>query len=576
MIYSLIKVADKLEYNLYSYASERLLNALKAKYPDLKAKLDRFKGKNKYIVWLANRFGENPTKQDHPIQQCIDILFNYFKKENGLAEKYKKEEFRNLVKTLTKTEQFPEGKTYTDLKFIEDITSDEMRAILLASERKKEVVPTAADVDFSGDKVGKVGEWNIWLPSSRDNSIHIAQFDTDDAGNKTPKTTWCTARTNASNLFYHYIVDEYGQKGMLFYVIKDNPEGDWDYLSIGFTKGEPILHGEDGNYGVSINRDQKGLSVEKLQDIWGDNYYTIMGMMQKKYDELGGTSPAYPKLEEGSKDLNKFKELALGNSQYEKEDLLLKIANNFDLSDSFLKDLGEKDSKSLYYLAQSTSKEELIKLFLKSDHLKMAVAKNMRAGVEVLEALAKDPDVDIRSEVVFNIFAGNSRTEKMISVLEILAKDKSYEVKDNIIDSIYDGSPSKHIREIVARIFAKDTEVKYKLEAVTLAKKDTSVLRDLLKDLFKYNNDFTERVVHLIEDESLLVELVNSTNLMASVTAISKLSWKNKGHLLIPLLKDEKVNSQVKKNILHEFPNLKSATLFSRINVFYKLASLTN
>jgi len=575
MIYSLIKVADKLEYNLYSYASERLLNALKAKYPDLKAKLDRFKGKNKYIVWLANRFGENPTKQDHPIQQCIDILFNYFKKENGLAEKYKKEEFRNLVKTLTKTEQFPEGKTYTDLKFIEDITSDEMRAILLASERKKEVVPTAADVDFSGDKVGKVGEWNIWLPSSRDNSIHIAQFDTDDAGNKTPKTTWCTARTNASNLFYHYIVDEYGQKGMLFYVIKDNPEGDWDYLSIGFTNGEPILHGESGNYGVSINRDQKGLSVEKLQDIWGDNYYTIMGMMQKKYDELGGTSPAYPKLEEGSKDLNKFKELALGNSQYEKEDLLLKIANNFDLTDSFLKDLGEKDSKSLYYLAQSTSKEELIKLFLKSDHLKMAVAKNMRAGVEVLEALAKDPDVDIRSEVVFNIFAGNSRTEKMISVLEILAKDKSYEVKDNIIDSIYDGSPSKHIREIVARIFAKDTEVKYKLEAVTL-KKDTSVLRDLLKDLLKYNNDFTERVVHLIEDESLLVELANSTNLMASVTAIRKLSWKNKGHLLIPLLKDEKVNSQVKKNILHEFPSLKSATLFSRINVFYKLASLSN
>ena len=89
MIYDLIKVADRLEYNLYSYASERLLNALKAKYPELQEQLNRFKNKNKYIVWLANRFGEKPTKEDHPITDCIDILFDYLRKEDGLAQKYR-------------------------------------------------------------------------------------------------------------------------------------------------------------------------------------------------------------------------------------------------------------------------------------------------------------------------------------------------------------------------------------------------------------------------------------------------------------------------------------------------------
>ena len=218
MIYDLIKVADRLEYNLYSYASEKLLNALKASYPGLREKLDRFKGKNganKYIVWLANRFGEKPTKEDHPITDCIDILFDYLRKEDGLAQKYRtSQEFRDLVKELT------EGKTYKDLKVIENISSDEMRAILTATEKKEEVVPTAANVDISGDKIGKVGEWNIWLPSSRDKSVHIAQFETDDAGNKKPKTTWCTARTDASNLFYNYIGSASGGKSMLFYIIK--------------------------------------------------------------------------------------------------------------------------------------------------------------------------------------------------------------------------------------------------------------------------------------------------------------------------------------------------------------------
>ena len=52
MIRNLIKVASRLEYNLYSYASERLLNALKAKYPGLKQDLDNFQNKScgKYSV----------------------------------------------------------------------------------------------------------------------------------------------------------------------------------------------------------------------------------------------------------------------------------------------------------------------------------------------------------------------------------------------------------------------------------------------------------------------------------------------------------------------------------------------
>ena len=268
---TLIKLARRFQYKLFIYASERSLNALKAKYPDV-AGFDRFKNKNKYILWLEARFGENPTKEEiHPIEDCLNTLLKYYNKENGLAQKYQtSEEFRNLVKELT------EGKTYKDLKVIENITIDEMEKILLASERKKEVVPTALNIDVSGDKVGKVGPWNIWLPSSRDNSVHIAGFDTDEAGNKNPKTTWCTARTMGSNLFYNYVGSPQ-IKFMLFYIIKNKPEGDVDYLSLGFRNGVPVLPSSNGS--ASVDRANQGLSSERLRKIWGKHYQAIMNMM---------------------------------------------------------------------------------------------------------------------------------------------------------------------------------------------------------------------------------------------------------------------------------------------------------
>ena len=137
-----------------------------------------------------------------------------------------------------------------------------------------------------------------------------------------PKTDWCTARTDGSNLFYNYI-GRAGGNFMLFYIIKDNAQNDYDYLSVGFEDSEPVL--PCGAGGESVNRANKGLSEEKLWQIWRGYYPTIMDMMQKKCDELGGVSPAYPIIKAATTDLNKFKKLIKGNSKKEAEELIVNL-----------------------------------------------------------------------------------------------------------------------------------------------------------------------------------------------------------------------------------------------------------
>jgi hypothetical protein len=155
--------------------------------------------------------------------------------------------------------------------------------------------------------------------------------------NYDPKTTWCTARTKGSNLFYNYI----GRKDIpvfLFYIIKDNPEKAEDWLSIGYiSSGDklvPDFSGRDG--GLSVNRNNKGLKETDYSTILGENWILIKSRIEseiEKYSissDYGKTyiSPARSIIDGLAKNLEEFKKELKPKSNEEKEDFIKVILDS--------------------------------------------------------------------------------------------------------------------------------------------------------------------------------------------------------------------------------------------------------
>ncbi len=391
------KFNNQLEYHLYVFGSKK---DLIEKFPEHQQDLNRINPK--YIKWLDLRFGDPIAIQEvHPIGDCISTLLKFQNKDAGISQKYNNNpEFKNQI-----DEEFPlDQRRWKNPSDPMSITIDEMERILVLYSRPKSkhtvegLIEDPKDTSYTlptEDLVAKVGSWNIWLPSSRENSCKIAGYDPVTLK---PFTTWCTARTEGSNLFYNYV----GADTMLFYIIKDNPTSDDDWLSVGFINGRPILNGNYG--GISVNRNNKGLTKLALNSILGGNYETIMKIMQNKNNSLDNKSPAQIKIEEAATDINKFKSLIKGNTESEARDLKLKI------------------------LQITKNKEILAELAKDSDkHIKIDVAQNPNTNPETLEQLAKDYDMD-----VLYLIAKNPNTNQ--EALAILAEYGDKDVREAVAE----------------------------------------------------------------------------------------------------------------------------------------------
>jgi hypothetical protein len=239
------------------------------------------------------------------------------------------------------------------------MTVDDMELVLGLAERKKQSVDVDQDVDIEGDRIGKVGPWNLWVPTTMERSCKIAQYDPIT---RAPKTTWCTARTAGSNLFYHYVGSQ-NSDIVLFYVIKDDPVADEDWLSVGYLNGKPVLKGQRG--GLSVTRDNKGLTPESLQAILGDNYGPIMEMLAEKARAMAGVHPAKEQVRAAARDPELFKKMMKGHSEEENNAMMNMIIDVPDITPEVLNLLADEPDRSIIY----------------------KIAKNERAPAEALDKI---------------------------------------------------------------------------------------------------------------------------------------------------------------------------------------------
>lgn len=157
--------------------------SLQAGYPDLSHEIDLLP--TKYGRWVEDRFLSPIRRTEiHPLQDVLPTLRAYHKAEASIAQKYK--ENKAFKKDLDAS--FPQHK-WSSPTDITHLTADDMEVILGLSQRGKQRFEVSEDVDVSQDFVGKFGVWNLWMPTTRENSVIIAGRDPTTYK---PCTTWCT------------------------------------------------------------------------------------------------------------------------------------------------------------------------------------------------------------------------------------------------------------------------------------------------------------------------------------------------------------------------------------------------
>ena len=387
------------------------------KYPNQAQKLNELLPK--WISWLAARFGEKPSKKEtHPFEDAIVTIKNFSDKDKSIGDKYgTNPQFKSAVDGRFP----PEGRTWKSPTDIMNMTADEMEVIIGFSERKKQRIEvTKDDENIERDRVGKVGPWNLWMPTSRGRSCKIAGYDPITLE---PKTTWCTARIAGSNLFYSY-VGRPGEEITLFYVIKDAPVEDNDWLSLGFVNGELKLDGEKG--GISVNRANEGLDYSLLNSVLGNHRNEILAKLKEKNKQLGGKHPARQKIADAALSAKALNYLIKGLSEDETLDLVSLVIKEPTVADEVWVELSKNSKKGVRLgVARNpkTPPEILKTLAGDSDRgVRLQVARNTNTPPEALKTLAGDSDKGFRLQV-----AQNSSTPP--EALKTLAGDSDSEVR---------------------------------------------------------------------------------------------------------------------------------------------------
>ena len=435
---------------------------LAEKYPEHSQ--DIFRLQSKWISWLMARFGDSPTQKEiHPFSDAIVTVLNFSKKDAAIGEKWKSnEQFRAAINA-----RFPEGeRSWRSPTDATTMTVDQMELIFGLAERKKQKVEFK-DENFEDDRVGKVGPWNVWLPTTRENSCKIAGYDPITME---PKTTWCTARTAGSNVFYNYI----GRPGAditLFYIIKDNPIGDEDWLSLGFVNGKPQFDGHDG--GFSVNRANKGLTASRLKSILGQHYNEIMNIAVEKNKSLGGKHPASEKISAAARSVEALEYLLKGLSKDEANDVKKIVSRDPDLHPDVIKFFAEDSDKDIRMriamMRNNVSQDVLRKLAEDPDSgVRVMIAQGLNTPQDILRKLAEDPEHIVRMYVVHN-------NNTSVNIFYELAEDSHPSVRAAVAQSLK--TPQDILRKL-----AEDPETKVKLHVINNANTQQDILRKLAGD----------------------------------------------------------------------------------------------
>ena len=489
----------------------------------------------KWISWLSSRFGSNKSRDEvHPFEDSLSTVLAFSKKDAAIAQKYNSsEQWRQAV-----DEKFPPQKRKWKIPSdASTMTVDDMETLLAMSQRKKQNVDVRATSNVEQDRIGKIGPWNLWMPTTRENSCEIAGYD---PATMEPHTTWCTARTSGSNLFYNYVSKP---NVILFYIIRENAQNANDRLSIGFVNKKPYLAGENG--GLTVNGENNGLTEENLRQILGSSYESIMSKLSSVASSMSGQHPAAKKIDEAAQSFQAFQSMMNGLSKEEADDLKMYIVNK-NLSDEVATQLAQ-DKNSFIRLSiarnYNTSTSVLAQLAQDAEfQIRANVAKHSNTSPIILARLAQDKETTVRAYTALNVMAS-------LELLTLLAQDEDASV-----------------RECVAKNLNTSTEL-----LVRLARDKNTLVRE---NVANHPNTSADTLFQLAKDSDIIVRkrVVKNPNISANtflllakdrnsnIRSSVALEPNTPAEILTLLAKDKvarvkkyvSMNHNTPKNILHQ------------------------
>ena len=367
--------------------------------------------KPKWVNWLADRYLRQKYPVDDTLPDVLPLVVNFASKDAAIGTKYgSNEQFKAAVDAAFGP---PSTRGWQNPSDATKMSASDLNTLLVLHNRKKQRLEVdRADESWKQDKIGQFGPWALYFPTSQQNSVNIAGADPVTLKGY---TTWCTARTGGSNLFYNYA----GHGTMLFYAIDESkpPTDPKGRISLGYVRGKLNASGEHG--GVTVDAKNSGLKMPNLRRIFGSHLSGILAAAEAVVKHHGAEHPAKAEIAAARQDVMKFKSMLSGLSDDEAGDLCR------------LSILGAVDVSSEVVLAAASHK---------SAGVRLCVAGRRATPLHIVEKLASDPDASVRATV-----ASHHRIPP--HVLEKLAGDASASVRANVI---WHPSATAHLLEKLA------------------------------------------------------------------------------------------------------------------------------
>lgn len=505
------------EFQIRSLVSELLLEGAKddiiAANPDVNLSDIDYMAKTyqKGIIWLNARFGPKARiEEEHPINDAMMTLRNFAEKDKAIGQSYLAGKAFTAEVDNAFQDQPHVWKVPND---IITMSVDDMEIILGLISNKGQNVKIERTLDVESDRVGKVGPWNLWMPTTVEKSCKIAGYD---PVTHKPKTTWCTARTAGSNLFYHY-VGRPDEDIILFYAIKDSPSENKDWLSVGYRSGKPVLTGERG--GLSVKRDNSGLRLETLKEILDSDFDAIMSILDAKASKMSGVHPAKQKVKDAGQDIELLMQMLKGHSKEENNSFITSILGLDIIS-----------PKVMEYIANNGSNSHLTSLAIKK-----------AATPEALDIiLSRSKESVVISPACFN---PNVRSE----TLDALARTGDASTK-----MIVASSPSTSLETLEMLAITGGDELK-----IAIAKNSKTSPETLLKIIQLLPKEFLGRVI---------------SNSKIPVNTLIDLSKSNNASIFTGLSKNKALPAEAIENIL-DSPSIKD--IFGHTNAQEFILNIT-
>jgi hypothetical protein len=380
--------------------------------PEALSQFQSLSTKPKWVNWLADRYLRKKYPVDDTLHDVLSLVVNFASKDAAISQKYgSNEQFKTAVDAAFP----PESRGWKSPSDTTKMSSADFETLLALHDRKKQRLEVdRADESWKQDKIGQFGPWALYFPTNQQNSINIAGADPVTLKGY---TTWCTARTAGSNLFYNYA----GSGIMLFYAIDESkpPTAPKGRICLGYVRG--ALNASGIYSGVTVDALNKGLKMPDLQKIFGNHLRGILAAAEAVVKHHGAEHPAKTEIKAASRDVVKFKSILSGLSDDEAGDLCAHIIGH------------TTKTVSLDVLIAAASH--------KSAGVRACVARNTSTPLHVLEKLAADPEVRVRASTVYSKAPAHVR--------EKLADDPEASVRVNVAYALNESTP-QHLFEKLA------------------------------------------------------------------------------------------------------------------------------